>query len=148
MKVAKDAFIIDISDLTGQSPVPSVFFKKLILRVLKKEKIRRATLSLLLVSDSFIRRLNKKFLARDRATDVLAFDLEDKEMPRHHLAGDIAVSLDTARATSRVFKISVEEELCRYVVHGILHLAGYDDRSSFKKRQMWKRQEELLKETR
>ena len=73
--------------------------------------------------DGEIRRLNRQFLERDRATDVIAFSGEGD------LLGEIAVSIDTARRQARARGVSLESELKLLAVHGFLHLTGYDDLS-------------------
>ncbi|MDR1786051.1 MAG: rRNA maturation RNase YbeY [Spirochaetaceae bacterium] len=87
-------------------------------------------LSILLCSDRFIRGLNAQFRRRDEPTDVLSF-ANGEEVPADGggtvtLAGDIAVSLETMRRNCAAFGAAPNEELKRLIVHGILHLAGYD----------------------
>ena len=78
------------------------------------------------------------------ATDVLSFDLSG-DIKNGVLFGDIVVSVDSALRASKSLRIPFKEELTRYLIHGILHLTGYDDTTAFKKKKMWKRQEELIK---
>jgi rRNA maturation RNase YbeY len=65
---------------------------------------------------------------------------------RKEVLGEIFISVDTARRNSRLFGVSFEDELVRCVVHGILHLFGYDDEAEGDKARMWHKQEGLLKE--
>jgi probable rRNA maturation factor len=145
---SQEAFLIEIQDFCAKSPVSLSCLKRFIQKILKKEKIKSASLSFFLVSNPFIRRLNKKFLKLDRATDVLAFDLKSEMISKHRLMGDVVISLDAALSSSQILGVSFKEELYRYIVHGILHLAGYDDRAASKKKKMWKRQEYLVKKYR
>ncbi len=118
-------------------------------------KVRRAgaalagarRLSIAFVTDAAIRRLNRKFLGHDRATDVLAFGLDPRGSrgPGGELFGEVVVSADTARREARARGIPVEEELLRYVVHGILHLLGFDDHRPRDRARMWARQEAALR---
>lgn len=67
--------------------------------------------------------LNRRFLARRGATDVIAFALAT---PGHGHSGDMYICPDVARASARRFGVGVREEMLRLVVHGTLHLLGYD----------------------
>jgi rRNA maturation RNase YbeY len=78
------------------------------------------------------------------ATDVLAFDLAIDKHRAGCIEGDVIVGVDVAVALALSLHISIKEEIYRYVLHGVLHLAGYDDRTVLKKKIMWDRQEYLL----
>ena len=91
-------------------------------------------MSLLLTDDRRIRAINKRFLKHDYATDVVSFD-----------TGDIVVSAEYARRYARENGIPFREELARYLVHGTLHLLGYDDKKKKDFKEMHARQEKLLK---
>ena len=93
-------------------------------RVLAGEGIARAEVSVALVDDREMRELNRQFLAHDYATDVLSFVLE---ATAERLEGEIVVSADTAVAAAEKYGWPAEDELLLYVVHGALHLAGWDD---------------------
>jgi probable rRNA maturation factor len=95
-------------------------FEKLIKKILKKEKVKEE-INLVLMGDSEIRKLNRKFRGRDKATDVLAFP-----MGEDGVLGDVAVSTDTARKNARRFGVSYRNEMKRLVIHGTLHLLGYE----------------------
>lgn len=91
-------------------------------------------ISIMLVNDDKIRALNKEYRGKDKATDVLAFPQDeeatgDKGGP---LLGDVVVSVETARRQAREHYLSDEEELLLLVVHGALHLLGYDHDGSIK----------------
>lgn len=77
------------------------------------------------MGDTKIRSLNKKFLKKDRPTDVLAFDLSGP----NDMIADIIVSSGTAIRNAKVFGTDPRYELYLYVVHGALHLLGYDDKT-------------------
>ncbi len=87
-----------------------------------------ADLSIVLSDHATVTRLNQLHLGRTYATDVLAFDLGDDETSgRRGLEGEIYVDLDTAFERAPEFGSSYEEEVRRYVLHGVLHLMGYRD---------------------
>jgi probable rRNA maturation factor len=84
-----------------------------------------AELSILVVTDGRIRGLNRRWRGKDRATDVLSFPISEPP-GSGSLLGDVVLSLDTATRRARAEKRSTAAELDRYLVHGILHLLGYD----------------------
>ena len=83
-----------------------------------------------------MQRIHKRFLKQDHATDVIAF--------RSDPVSDIVVSSDFAKRYSRQHGIPYKEELARYLVHGTLHLLGYDDRKKKDFERMHSRQERIL----
>lgn len=146
MKAVKDAKIL--IEIRSLCPCPSISFneiKTIIRKILKEEKINSAQLSLLLAGGPFIRRLNRQFLSKDSSTDCLAFDFKDGRSRRNTVRGDIVVNVERASALSKDLKIPVRQEVCRYIIHGLLHLAGYDDIHQGQREKMWKRQEGYLK---
>lgn len=106
-------------------------------------------LSVCVVDDAQIAKLNRKYLRADRATDVIAFSMDEGEGIKGSDAviGDVVISAEQALKQSKRFKISLRDELDLYLVHGILHLVGYDDLKSRDKKKMEKRQKEILHET-
>lgn len=112
---------------------------------MKDEHIKIANLNIFFVTDHLMRDLNKKFLNRDRSTDVLAFDLRLPNSRKDLLMGDCMVNVDAARLMSGELGVTIREEACRYAVHGVLHLLGYDDHAPLQKKRMWKKQEKILK---
>ncbi len=90
-------------------------------------------LSILVVDDSRIRELNLQYREKDSATDVLSFpQLEEDEEPGFsgHLLGDVVLSIETAKIQAKEHNLSLEEELILLLIHGILHLLGYDHERS------------------
>lgn len=94
------------------------------------------------VNDARIRCLNARYRRTDRPTDVLAFPLEGPGPTP--LWGEVIISVETARRHARRLRIPVGLELDLLVVHGLLHLAGYDDRQSREARLMHQREREIL----
>ncbi len=92
--------------------------------VLSGEGLRRAQISLAVIDDPAIREINRKFLQHDYATDVISFVLEDQG---NALEGEVIVSADTAATMAAQFGWTTSDELLLYVIHGTLHLCGYDD---------------------
>lgn len=92
--------------------------------VLAGEGMHTATLSLAVVDDPQIHELNRQFLQHDYPTDVLSFLLDSGEGA---LEGEVIVSADTAAREAQRFGTSTADELLLYVIHGTLHLCGFDD---------------------
>lgn len=110
-----------------------------------------AEVGLSLVGDCRMRRLNRQYRRKDRTTDVLAFAMREAGAPRSaRLAraqlGDIVISVPTAVRQAREGRRSSDEELTALLVHGILHLCGYDhERSRVEARRMRRREQMLLR---
>ena len=93
-------------------------------------------ISIMLVNDVKIRKLNKEYRDRDLATDVLSFPqdidaINDKGGP---LLGDVVVSVETSRRQAKDHHLSSEEELVLLIIHGTLHLLGFDHERSAKEK--------------
>jgi len=89
-------------------------------------------------------RLNEQFLGRAGSTDVLAFDYREEGEPCG-TRGEIFISVDDAVAGAPRFRATWQLELARYLVHGLLHLRGYDDRGAAARREMKQEENRLLK---
>lgn len=104
----------------------------------------RADLEFIFVADAEMKRFNKTYLGLDRATDVLSFGIDRREFGDDAFLGQIIISLDTARRNAYEFKSVFTDEIVLYVVHGILHLFGYDDLSARASRRMIKKQDAIM----
>jgi probable rRNA maturation factor len=107
-------------------PLDRRLLRRAVSAVLRGESIRHAKISLAVVDDATIRPLNRRYLGHDFATDVLSFLFDRDDIG---LEGEIVVSAETARAAAEDFGCPPGDELLLYVVHGLLHLTGYDDRT-------------------
>jgi len=89
-------------------------------------------LSVLLADDKKIRTLNKKYRGQDQATDVLSFPQNEEEENKQnsHLMGDVVISTVTAKRQAAGHGLSIEEEIVLLLIHGILHLLGFDHERS------------------
>jgi len=99
-----------------------------------------------LVNDKAIKDFNKQYLKKDYPTDVLAFRMQDGEFSHMHpeILGDVIISLETAALRAKEFKTSFTQEIRLYLVHGILHLLGFDDLTPSKRKKMEAIQREIL----
>jgi len=124
-------------------------YTKLTDTCLKLENIAtNAEISLVFVDDQQIRELNRIYRGKDTPTDVLSFpmydDPENIDEEEEILLGDIVISLETAQRQAEEFGHSIEREAAYLLVHGLLHLLGYDHLNEEDKKNMRKREEELL----
>jgi probable rRNA maturation factor len=90
--------------------------------------------------------LNYKFLRVNQPTDVLAFDL-NRVKNRTNLVADLVISTDTAKRNGKIYKTSTQRELELYVIHGALHLLGYDDLTLKGAKLMRKKECQFIKQT-
>jgi probable rRNA maturation factor len=100
--------------------------------VLGKEGIKKADINCVFLSDSEIQRINKKYLKHNYPTDVISFAIETEP----HLEAELYIGLDVARRQAKEYRVLIREEVIRLVVHGILHLCGYDDKEESAKTAM------------
>lgn len=136
-----------VSNLNRRYRVNGPLVKKIVSGVLKYCSVRKATtLEVVFLSDKQIRPFNKTYKGRDRATDVLSFDLTDTPPDREdRFVGEILISVDKAAKNRIAFKTSLEKEFTLYIIHGILHLIGYDDESAKARERMEKKQAQILR---
>ena len=118
---------------------------QLVHSVLKKIGYRGVALSLVFVTDSEIKRLNKRHLNHSWVTDVLAFPFFNPAKIKNSFLGEVIISPKRAKIYSERFGIPYEEELVRYVCHGILHLKGYSDYSKKARQIMEWKENELIR---
>lgn len=96
-----------------------------------------------MVNDKKIKELNNKYAGKNSPTDVLGFDISRAKDEKHMLA-DIIISTDAVMRNSRIFKTTCPYELYLYVIHGILHLLGYEDKTTAQKNIMQKKAQKIL----
>lgn len=108
-----------------------------------------AELSLDLVGDRRMQRLNRQYRGRDYPTDVLAFPMREAKGPASPLLGDVVISLDAAARQSAAGGRPIEQELAALLIHGILHLVGFDhERGAREARRMRRKERSILKSLR
>ena len=112
-------------------------------RILEVLAITDSELSVLLTDDEEIRRLNRSFRGKDSPTDVLSFPINEMVGGRKIL-GDVVISVDTAKRQAEERGESLQLTLCRLLIHGVLHLLGYDHERSPEEEEMFRRMEELI----
>lgn len=87
------------------------------------ENKKLGDISIIYCSDDYLLEINKQYLSHDYYTDVITFNYCEGDL----ISGDIFISVDTIKANAEEYGASFVNELCRVMVHGILHLIGYDD---------------------
>ena len=116
-------------------------------KILAELALPDAELSILLVNDAQIRELNRRYLQRDKPTNVLAFPMRKGEYAtlHPHLLGDLVISVETAQRQSKRFGLNPMQMIILLMVHGILHLIGYEHEGAKKgAREMAIKQKELF----
>ena len=137
-------------------PVSSAWLKRLSSHTLLSVKgsafEKRSELSIVLTGDAEVRRLNRQYQKKDKTTDVLSFPLlEGKKLklgPRETIPlGDVVISVPQTRRQAKEHGVDFREELALLLVHGILHLLGYDHGTIAEEKRMFGLQARLLKKT-
>jgi rRNA maturation RNase YbeY len=103
-----------------------------------------AELGILLVGDQRMRSLNRQYRGKDRSTDVLAFAMREAPHSSADLLGDVVIAVPTAVRQAKQGQRSLDEELTVLLVHGILHLCGYDHERSEKDARRMQRRERMI----
>lgn len=118
--------------------------QKLIKKVCRHFHLRNAAIEIEIVGDSLIRKLNRKFLGNQRATDCISFDLtENNSTPKLY---QIVVNAQRARREAKKRNHSHQAELALYVLHGLLHNLGFDDKSEKNADTIHKTEDRFLQE--
>lgn len=105
-----------------------------------------AELGILFVGDQRMRSLNRQYRGKDRTTDVLAFAMREAPHSSSAVLGDVVIAVPTAVRQAKEGQRSLDEELTVLLVHGILHLCGYDhERSENEARRMQRRERMILR---
>ena len=122
--------------------LPYTRLKEIARTVLEGEKIREAKISLAFVDDTTIHRINKQFLDHDEPTDVITFPLSGKGAKT--LEGELVIGVEVGLRQAQERNHPIEDELGLYVIHGLLHLCGYDDTNPKSEREMRKMERHYL----
>ena len=117
--------------------------REIVRAVLREEGVSEAEISLAFVDNPAIHQLNKRYLGHDEPTDVLSFPMSDPGSKR--LTGELVIGAELAKIEAESRGHDVQAELALYVIHGLLHLCGYDDKSSSDAEEMRERERYYLR---
>lgn len=115
--------------------------KQFIQHIFKKEKTKIESLQFVFCSDDFLLEINRQYLKHDYFTDIITFNLGDKEV-----AGEVYISIDRVKDNAAAYKTSFKKELHRVIFHGALHLCGYKDKLNEEKKIMRVKEDRYLQE--
>jgi len=125
------------------------YLKKVIKRVLKHENVKNAYFSIIFVGEKEIQELNKTYRNIDKITDVISFAFEDNNNLVYNnmrVLGDIYICIPRMLEQSESYGHSIKRELSFLVIHGLLHLLGYDHMNKEEEKVMFELQEMILNE--
>ncbi|MGN6533492.1 MAG: rRNA maturation RNase YbeY [Ginsengibacter sp.] len=124
------------------SPLKDKLFAKTFLAtVFTKENIDFKAVSYIFCSDEYLLKLNKEYLNHDTLTDILTFTLSGVSLP---IVSEIYISIERVRENAQIHGVDFLNELYRVMIHGILHLCGYNDRTPEEKKVMKNKEDYYL----
>jgi probable rRNA maturation factor len=137
-----DSFVISVANQQSQHAVDEPLLRRAAREVLNDSPYSSATISIAVVDDALMRELNRRFLGHDWPTDVLSFVLQQLE---DHLEGEVVLSAETAAAAAAELRWPANAEQLLYLIHGMLHLVGYGDKTPAESRRMRQLEAEYLR---
>ncbi|MFM8438780.1 MAG: rRNA maturation RNase YbeY [Candidatus Kapaibacterium sp.] len=130
---------IDITNASSLPRIPRTAIASAIRQTCRVHGCTAATVSVVLVNDRRIRSINARFLQHDYATDVITFPLDERMVD-----GEIYISVDTAARQAKEYGVNLTQELLRLVIHGVLHLLGFDDATPEERAEMHEQENAVL----
>lgn len=118
--------------------------KQWIIAAIAKKKRKTGEITFIFCSDAYLLTINKQYLNHDTFTDIVTFDYS-KEDVKLAVSGDIFISAERVKENASTYSKSFENELHRVIIHGILHLLGYADKTKTAKEEMTKQEDICLK---
>jgi len=117
--------------------------KKWIKSILIKEKYILGEVNIIICNDNYLKKINKKYLKRDSYTDIITFSMMENP---EKITGDLFISINRVKANAKEFKQPIDTELSRVIIHGILHMMGYKDKTDDEIKGIRMKEEECLKD--
>jgi probable rRNA maturation factor len=136
--------MVEINNLTD-FPIDEKFFKKVVQEVLENESKENSSLSVAFIKEEKIKKLNNKYLKKNKPTDVLSFPyntdfLKETKNLKDSL-GEIVICPFVVEKNAKQFNVSIKRELSKMLIHGILHLLGYEHEKGEKRAKEMKKRE-------
>lgn len=139
---------IQIKNRQSKIKVDRCRLRKIISSLLRELHVSDKEISLMLVDDPTIRKLNKDYLNRDKPTNVLSFSMQEGDHGNIHpeILGDVVVSLETAQREALQGHLTTEQAIVFLIIHGLLHLLGYqhENTTRYQTQKMKKKERELF----
>lgn len=110
-------------------------------RVIESEKKTVGEVLIILCSDDYLLEINKKFLSHNYYTDIITFDYTEGKI----ISGELYISIDRVKDNAQKFKVPYQKELNKVMIHGVLHLLGFRDKTEAEIKQMRKKENQKLK---
>ena len=123
---------------------PSRKLKSIAAKILDLLEENQAELSVALVGNAEIQRLNAKYRKKNSPTDVLSFPVENRLLVGERLLGDVIISVQKARQQAKERQRSLDKEMVTLLIHGVVHLLGYDHERSAKEARIMQRLEKKV----
>lgn len=136
-------FKINLEDVVNISTADKKRVRKITELVLTKEKITHAELNIVLVDDEFIINLNKQYLNKETTTDVISFHFEEPP-DLTNLEGEVYANIHQIKRQAEEYDVEFVSELQRIIIHGVLHLMGYEDSTPAEKKVMTEKEDYYL----
>ncbi len=110
--------------------------------IIRQYRNQTGTLNFIFTTDDYLLAINRQYLNHDNYTDIITFDNSDDDKK---IEGDIYISIERVKENAEKLKINFENEVHRVMIHGVLHLLGYEDKSPAKKKNMREQENQALK---
>ncbi|MCK5823168.1 MAG: rRNA maturation RNase YbeY [Bacteroidales bacterium] len=125
---------------TNNFPLKKTETKNWLKKVIINENYDAGNINIVFCSDEYLIEINKKYLSHDYYTDIVTFNYCEEKI----ISGDIYISADRIRENASLFSTSFQNELNRVMVHGVLHLLRYNDKSDEEKKEMTAKENQYL----
>ncbi len=122
-------------------PKSKLYPKYKFIDFIKQKNKHTHSISFIFCSDNYLQKINAEFLNHEELTDVITFNYTKKK----DLSGDIFISIERVKDNAKNYKVNFKEELARVMIHGVLHLIGYNDKTEKEKKLMRALENEFLK---
>lgn len=106
--------------------------RKWIADVISTEGLKTGDINIILCSDKYLHKMNTEYLDHDTFTDIITFDYSEDKL----ISGDLFISIERVKENAGLYSKRISEELHRVIIHGVLHLCGYGDKSTIEKEKM------------